>query len=41
MHRRTSNGVSTELYVVTSMGRRTEDLSIGTFCHETGHLLFR
>ena len=41
VHRKTSHGVRTELYIVTSMGRRAQDLSIGTFCHESGHLLFR
>ena len=41
VHRKVSHGVRTELYIVTSMGRRAEDLSIGTFCHESGHLLFR
>ena len=41
VHRRSSHGVRTELYIVTSMGRRAQDLSIGTFCHESGHLLFR
>ena len=41
VHRKTSHGTRTELYIVTSMGRRPQDLSIGTFCHESGHLLFR
>jgi M6 family metalloprotease-like protein len=41
VHRRTVDGVRTELYIVTSMGRRAADLSIGTFCHESGHLLCR
>jgi M6 family metalloprotease-like protein len=41
VHRRTHQGVRTELYIVTSMGRRAADLSIGTFCHESGHLLLR
>lgn len=41
VHRKASHGVRTELYIVTSMGRRAEDMSIGTFCHESGHLLFR
>jgi M6 family metalloprotease-like protein len=31
----------TQLYTVTSMGRRPADLSIGTFCHEAGHMLLR
>jgi len=34
-------GISTELYIVTSMGRSASDLSIGTFCHESGHMLLR
>jgi M6 family metalloprotease-like protein len=41
VHRKSHGGVRTELYIVTSMGRRPADLSIGTFCHETGHMLFR
>ncbi|HYU84018.1 MAG TPA: M6 family metalloprotease domain-containing protein, partial [Kribbellaceae bacterium] len=41
VHRATFDGVRTELYIVTSMGRVTADLSIGTFCHESGHLLCR
>jgi subtilisin-like proprotein convertase family protein len=35
------NGVRTELYLLTSLGRTANDLSIGTFCHENGHLLCR
>jgi M6 family metalloprotease-like protein len=31
----------TDLYLLTSMGRTAADLSIGTFCHENGHLLCR
>ncbi|HEX6211486.1 MAG TPA: M6 family metalloprotease domain-containing protein, partial [Methylomirabilota bacterium] len=34
-------GVRTNLYLLTSMGRTADDLSIGTFCHENGHLLCR
>jgi M6 family metalloprotease-like protein len=34
-------GVRTDLYLLTSMGRTAADLSIGTFCHENGHLLCR
>ena len=34
-------GVSTHFYLLTSLGRETVDLSIGTFCHENGHLLCR
>ncbi len=33
--------VRTHFYMLTSLGRRRVDLSIGTFCHETGHLLCR
>ena len=29
----------TDLYLLTSLGRTAADLSIGTFCHENGHLL--
>jgi M6 family metalloprotease-like protein len=31
----------TDLYLLTSAGRSPSDLSIGTFCHENGHLLCR
>ena len=31
----------TNLYLLTSLGRHAADLSIGTFCHENGHLLCR
>jgi M6 family metalloprotease-like protein len=31
----------TYFYLLTSMGRSRADLSIGTFCHENGHLLCR
>lgn len=34
-------GKRINLYMITSMGRSAVDLSIGTFCHETGHLLCR
>jgi M6 family metalloprotease-like protein len=33
--------VRTDLYLLTSMGRDASELSIGTFCHENGHLLCR
>ena len=33
--------VRTDLYLLTSMGRNATELSIGTFCHENGHLLCR
>jgi len=31
----------TNLYLLTSLGRTPADLTIGTFCHENGHLLCR
>lgn len=31
----------TYFYMLSSMGRSKEDLSIGTFCHESGHMLCR
>ncbi|WP_405497102.1 M6 family metalloprotease domain-containing protein [Streptomyces sp. NBC_00096] len=34
-------GVRTDFYTVTSIGDTAADLSIGTFCHESGHLLCR
>lgn len=34
-------GIRTNLYLLTSLGRTAADLSIGTFCHENGHLLCR
>jgi M6 family metalloprotease-like protein len=33
--------VRTSLYLLTSLGRHAGELSIGTFCHENGHLLCR
>jgi M6 family metalloprotease-like protein len=33
--------IRTDLYLLTSLGRAAADLSIGTFCHENGHLLCR
>lgn len=33
--------VRTDFYTVTSIGDTAADLSIGTFCHESGHLLCR
>lgn len=41
VHRQAYDGMRTELYTVTSMGRSPDDLSIGTYCHESGHLLCR
>ena len=35
------DGISTHFYQLTSMGRSPLELSIGTFCHESGHLLCR
>lgn len=34
-------GMRTYFYMLTSLGRRRVDLSIGTFCHENGHQLCR
>jgi len=31
------SGMKTCFYMLSSMGRSKEDLSIGTFCHESGH----
>ncbi|WP_165251231.1 M6 family metalloprotease domain-containing protein [Paludisphaera soli] len=36
-----AGGVRTNLYLLTGLGRDPSDLSIGTFCHENGHLLCR
>lgn len=33
--------VRSDLYTITSIGETAADLSIGTFCHESGHLLCR
>ena len=33
--------MKTIFYMLSSMGRSKEDLSIGTFCHESGHMLCR
>lgn len=33
--------MKTFFYMLSSMGRSKEDLSIGTFCHESGHMLCR
>ena len=35
----TFGNIRTNFYQLSSMGRRRVDLSIGTFCHESGHLL--
>jgi len=35
------SGIRTNYYTIQSMGRRAIDLSIGTFCHESGHMLCR
>ena len=37
----TYNGVKVRYYTIQSLGRQRVDLSIGTFCHESGHLLCR
>jgi len=37
----THAGYRTHFYMISSLGRRAVDLSIGTFCHESGHLLCR
>ncbi len=34
-------GVRTNLYLLTGLGRNANELTIGTFCHENGHLLCR
>ena len=33
--------MKTYFYMLSSMGRSKEDLSIGTFCHESGHMICR
>ncbi len=35
------DGVRTNLYLLTGLGRNSSELTIGTFCHENGHLLCR
>ena len=35
------DGFRTHFYMLSSMGRQAVDLSIGTFCHESAHLLCR
>lgn len=37
----TYNGIKVRYYTIQSLGRQRVDLSIGTFCHESGHLLCR
>ncbi|WP_455204840.1 M6 family metalloprotease domain-containing protein [Kaarinaea lacus] len=37
----TRDGVRTDFYTIQSLGRSNVDLSIGTFAHETGHMLCR
>jgi M6 family metalloprotease-like protein len=34
-------GMKTYFYMLSSLGRSKDDLSIGTFCHENGHMLCR
>jgi M6 family metalloprotease-like protein len=41
VHERFYGQVKTQLYTVTSMGGNPNELSIGTFCHEAGHMLMR
>ncbi len=33
--------MKTHFYMLSSLGRSKEDMSIGTFCHENGHMLCR
>ncbi len=33
--------IRTDLYLLTGLGRNANELTIGTFCHENGHLLCR
>jgi M6 family metalloprotease-like protein len=35
------NGISTNYYQISSLGRSPLELTIGTFCHESGHMLCR
>ncbi len=35
------NGIKTGLYMLTGLGGKASSMSIGTICHETGHLLCR
>ncbi len=35
------DSMKTHFYMLSSLGRSKEDLSIGTFCHENGHMLCR
>jgi M6 family metalloprotease-like protein len=37
----TYKGMKTYFYMLSSVGRTKEDISIGTFCHESGHMLCR
>jgi M6 family metalloprotease-like protein len=37
----TFGNMRTDLYLLTGLGRNANELSIGTFCHENGHLLCR
>lgn len=41
VHEAHQGGTKTQLYTVTSMGSSNAELSIGTFCHEAGHMLMR
>ena len=35
------NNIDIDLYTIQSLGLHPEDMKIGTFCHETGHLICR
>lgn len=35
------DGYSTNFYQISSLGLRPEEMKIGTFCHESGHMLCR
>ena len=35
------NGTRTHFYMISSLGRSPLELTIGTFCHESGHMLCR
>ncbi|MCI5222323.1 MAG: hypothetical protein D3924_06540 [Candidatus Electrothrix sp. AR4] len=41
MRVRNVNGIRTGLYMLTGLGTKASSMSIGTICHENGHLLCR
>ncbi|MEU7853276.1 M6 family metalloprotease domain-containing protein [Nonomuraea sp. NPDC049141] len=41
VHEQVFGNMRTHFYMVTSMGEGPEQLTIGTFCHESGHMLCR